>query len=174
MLRRIAWTCCLSAVLALGITTTRAAEHTDHGKDVHKHHGEDGHRQHAHQHKAAHGGCLNALGSCENGHAEVKLEDGILKVWFVGGGADTGKAVRIPDLAITLAVTADGEKEARPLILKANPNDLAEEKLGDCSCFEGSADLVKGAKAFVATGTVTFKGKKQAVRLEYPEGYDPD
>jgi len=126
------------------------------------------------EHKAAHGGCLNALGTCENGHAEVKLADGVLLIWFVGGGADTEKAVRIPDLDLTLAITLNGGKETKSLTLKAKPNELAEEKAGDCSHFEGKADWLKGVKSFVATGTVTFKGRKQAVRLEYPTGYDPD
>ena len=27
-----------------------------------------------HGHEAVHGGCLNVIGSCENGHAEVKLD----------------------------------------------------------------------------------------------------
>ena len=56
----------------------------------------------------------------------------------------------------------------------AKPNELAEEKPGDCSHFAGQADWLKDAKQFVATGMVTFKGRKQAVRVEYPKGYDPD
>ena len=168
MSRRIAWTCCLTAALALGIATARAAEAKEHGKDAKAHHADEG------EHKAAHGGCLNALRTCENGHAEVKLESGVLKLWFGGGGADTEKAVRITDLDITLTVTLDGEKEARSLTLAAKPNELAEEKPGDCSHFAGQADWLKGARQFVATGTVTFRGRKQAVRVEYPKGYDPD
>ncbi len=126
------------------------------------------------EHKAAHGGCLNALGACENGHAEVKLEGGRLKLWFVGGGTDTEKAVRVPDKEIALSVTLAGAPAAKPLLLKAAPNELAEEKEGDCSHFEGAADWLNGAKKFTATGTVTFKGRKQAIRIEYPAGYDPD
>ena len=168
MLYRIAWTCYLTAALAFGLATARAAEGKERGKDAKGHHEREG------EHKAAHGGCLNALGTCENGHAEVKLENGVLMVWFVGGGADTERAVRVPDLDITLAVTLSGEREARSLTLKAKPNELAEEKPGDCSHFAGQADWIKDAKQFVATGMVTFKGRKQAVRVEYPKGYDPD
>ena len=126
------------------------------------------------EHKAAHGGCLNALGACEIGHAEVKIEGDVLRLWFVGGGTDTEKAVRIPDKEITLTVTLEGEKTAKSLLLKAKPNELAEEKEGDCSRFEGNADWLKGVKKFVGTGTATFKGKKQDIRIEYPAGYDPD
>jgi hypothetical protein len=168
MSRRTAWTYCLTAALACGIATARGAENKEHHHDAKAHHEHEG------EHKAAHGGCLNALGACENGHAEVKLESGVLKLWFVGGGADTEKAVRIPDQQIILAVTLNGEKEAKSLTLVAKPNELAEEKPGECSQFEGQADWLKGATQFVATGTVTFKGRKQAVRVEYPKGYDPD
>ncbi len=126
------------------------------------------------EHKAAHGGVLNALTTCENGHAEVKIDGATMTLWFVGGGSDTDKAVRILDKEVSLSVTLDGAKEPRTLVLAAKPNDLAEEKVGDCSCFEGAADWLKDAKKFVAIGTVTFKGKPQPVRIEYPNGYDPD
>jgi len=135
---------------------------------------EKAHHEHEGEHHAAHGGCLNALGTCENGHAEAKLEGDVLMVWFVGGGSDTDKAVRIPDGEITLAVTIGGEKKARTLVLTSKPNELAEEKEGDCSRFEGKADWLRGMTEFVATGRVTFKGKPQDVRIEYPKGYDPD
>jgi len=135
---------------------------------AHHHDHEEGH------HVAAHGGVLNALTTCENGHAEVKLDGTTLTLWFVGGGSDTAKSVRVPDAEVLLSVTLDGEREARPLVLAAKPNDLAEEKVGDCSRFEGSAQWLAGAKKFVATGTVTFKGRKQDVKIEYPDGYDPD
>jgi hypothetical protein len=125
-------------------------------------------------HKAAHGGCLNVIGACAVGHAEVRVEGDALKLWFVGGENDTGRAVRVPDTEIVLAVKVDGEKEARSLTLKAKPNQLLEEKAGDCSCFEGQADWLTGVKAFEAIGSVNHKGKKQALRIEYPRGYDPD
>ena len=126
------------------------------------------------EHKTAHGGCLNAIGTCENGHAEVKIQDGVLKLWLVGGGSDTVKAVRITDKEINLSITIDGEKDQKTLLLKAKPNVLAEEKEGDCSSFEGKADWLKGIKKFVATATINFKGKKQELKIEYPAGYDPD
>ena len=125
------------------------------------------------KHKSAHGGCLNALGSCENGHAEVKLEGETLKLWFVGGGTDTEKAVRVPDKQIGIDVTPSGSK-TKTVFLKAKPNELAEEKEGDCSHFEGSAPWLKGVWKFKAEGVATFKGKAQKIVIEYPNGYDPD
>jgi len=125
-------------------------------------------------HKTAHGGCLNALGTCEIGHAEVKLDGVTLKLWFVGGGNDTEKAVRVPDKEIVLSVTLDGQDEAKAIILKAKPNELAEEKEGDCSAFEGTADWLKGVSKLTAKGTVQFKGKTQNIIIELPNGYDPD
>jgi len=165
MVRTLAMVGCLTAAFAFGSAVAWAGEQKDRGKEEKEHDGE---------HKAAHGGCLNAIGTCENGHAEVKIEGNVLMLWFVGGGSDTDKAVRIPDKEISLSVTLDGEKEAKTLVLKAKPNELAEEKEGDCSHFEGQADWLKDAKKFAATGKVTFKGKKQDLRIEYPAGYDPD
>ena len=126
------------------------------------------------EHKAAHGGCLNALGTCENGHAEVKIVGDMLKLWFVGGGTDTEKAVRVPDKEIALSLTLEGEKTARPLVLKAKPNELAEETEGDCSRFVAKADWLTDVKKFIGTGTASFRGKQQDIRIEYPAGYDPD
>ena len=125
-------------------------------------------------HQAAHGGCLNAIGSCETGHAEVRVEGDLLRLWFVGGENDTDKAVRVPDKELTLSVRIGGEKEPRPIILKSKPNLLLEEKEGDCSYFEGQADWLKGVKDFEAAGAVNLKGKKQELKIDYPHGYDPD
>ena len=125
-------------------------------------------------HKAAHGGCLNAIGSCATGHAEVQVEGEVLRLWFVGGENDTDKAVRVPDKEITLTVKVEGEKEPRTVTLKCKPNQLLEEKEGDCSYFEGQADWLKEVQGFEATGTVNFKGKKENLKIDFPHGYDPD
>lgn len=139
------------------------------GRDEPEHAHKEGHG-----HTAAHGGCLNAIGSCETGHAEIRVEGDVLKLWFVGGGNETDKAVRVPDKEIVLSVTVGGEKEPRSLTLRACPNPLAEEKEGDCSCFQGRADWLKGAAEFEAAGTVTFKGRKESLEVHYPHGHDPD
>jgi hypothetical protein len=134
---------------------------------------EHGHDQN-HDHAAAHGGCLNVIGSCENGHAEVKVEGDVLRLWFVSGEKNTDKAVRVPDNDIALSVKVEGEKDTKTLMLKCKPSQLLEEKDGDCSCFEGQADWLKTAKDFEATGAVTFKGKRQEFKIDYPHGHDPD
>jgi hypothetical protein len=127
-----------------------------------------------HGHKAAHGGCLNELEECENGHAEVKVDGNVLKLWFVGGGNDTKKSVRVPDKEITLTIKGEKGAADKQLVLKAKPIELAEEKIGDCSYFEGQADWLKDLKEFDAAGTVTFKGKQVKLKIDYPHGYDPD
>jgi predicted lipoprotein len=125
------------------------------------------------KHEAHHGGCLNAIETCAVGHAEVKLDGDVIKVWFVGGESQTDKAVRVSDKQIVLAVTPDGGQE-KTLTLEAKPNELAEEKVGDCSYFEGKADWLAGVNKCTATGKVHHTGKERPIRIEYPDGYDPD
>ncbi len=125
------------------------------------------------KHEAHHGGCLNAIETCAVGHAEVKLDGDVMKVWFVGGENQTDKAVRVSDKQIALAVTPDGGQE-KQLTLDPKPSDLAGEKVGDCSYFEGKADWLAGLKKFTATGKVNHTGKERPIKIEYPEGYDPD
>jgi hypothetical protein len=124
-------------------------------------------------HEAHHGGVLNAIELCSIGHAEIKIEGSVFRCWFVGGENETDKAVRIPDAEVRLTVKLDGGSE-KSLVLAAKPIDLAGEKVGDCSYFEGAADWLKDAKKFSATGTVHCKGKERVIRIEFPEGFDPD
>lgn len=127
----------------------------------------------AHGHIAYHQGCLNAIETCEIGHAETKIEGDTLKLWFVGGGTDTGKSVRVTDKTIALNIITP-QKETKVLVLEPKPNELAEEKVGDCSFFEGRAPWLAGLNEFSATGNVNFKGMIRKIVLEYPKGYDPD
>ena len=125
------------------------------------------------KHEAHHGGCLNAIETCAVGHAEVKIDGDVMKVWFVGGENATDKAVRVSDKQIVLAVRPDGGAE-KNLTLDAKPSDLTGEKVGDCSYFEGKADWLAGVKKFTATGKVNHTGKERPIKIEYPDGYDPD
>jgi len=127
----------------------------------------------AHGHVAVHGGCLNEIGGCENGHAEIKLEGSRLRMWLVGGGSNTAASMRVPDASIALAITVPGQPP-RTLVLPAKPLLLAEETVGSCSYFEASADWLAGLAAFKATGGLTFNGKKAELVIEYPHGFDPD
>jgi len=136
-------------------------------KDTHHDH------QSEEEHETHHGGCLNAVETCAVGHAEAKLEGEILKIWFVGGENETDKAVRVTDKQIVLIVTLEnGQKNT--LTLDAKPNELAEEKVGDCSYFEGQADWLSNVKKFDATGKVNFKGRERPIKIEFPDGFDPD
>lgn len=125
-----------------------------------------------HGHKSAHGGSLNAIVTCENGHAEVKIEDSKLCMWLVGGGTDTVNSVRIPDKSISLNMKFGNQ--TKTLKLKAKPLLLAGEKIGNCSYFEGSMPELANIKEFAADSQITFKGKKVPLKIEYPKGYDPD
>lgn len=125
------------------------------------------------KHEAHHGGCLNAIETCAVGHAEVKVEGDVLKVWFVGGENETDKAVRVSDMQIALAIKPDSGQEVS-LTLEAKPNELADEKVGDCSHFEGKAAWLAGVKKFTAGGKVNLKGKERPIKIEFPDGYDPD
>ncbi len=124
------------------------------------------------KHTAVHGGSLNAIVTCENGHAEVKLDGDKLQLWFVGGGPNTDKSVRVPDKSIKIQLKTGGG--AKTLVLNPKPLDLAGEKVGDCSYFEGKASWLKNLARFTAAGRITFMGKKMPLRIEYPGGYDPD
>ena len=128
----------------------------------------------SHGHVAAHGGCLNELGECENGHAEVKIDDKKFRLWFVGGGTQTTKAVRVAAASITLTTKVESGKPAQTITLTAKPLTLAEEKVGDCSYFEGEADWLKDVKRLTLTGKVLFKGSETAIMIEWPNGYDSD
>ncbi len=127
------------------------------------------------EHVAHHGGCLNAIVTCENGHAEIKLVGDKLECWFVGGGPNTGESVPIGDRSIILKVRPVGGSIARMLVLAAKPLALAEETAGHCSYFEGRAAWLKGLHAFTADGMLQhYNDKAQPIHIEYPKGYDPD
>ena len=137
-----------------------------------KEHDHEGHHQHEshNHHKAHHQGCLNAIETCAVGHTEVKLEGDTFKLWFVGGENETGKAVRVSDQSISLLITTP-HQETKTLVLSPQPNELAEEKVGDCSYFEGKAPWLLNLEHFSAVGKVNFKGKTREMLIEYPEGH---
>lgn len=136
-----------------------------------KHHNEYNHK--IGEHEAPHGGCLNIMKSCEFGHAEVKVTGETIEIWFVGGGTETSKAVRIKDNDIKLEIAISGMKEKKELILKADPIVLAEEAVGDCSHFVGSDPSLKiDSLKFKATAKVNFKGILMDTKIAYPEGID--
>lgn len=134
------------------------------------HHHEEGHH---HGHKAYHHGVLCVLEKCEVGHIETLLDGDTLEAWFVGGGHDTNRSVRVKAKEIPLQVHVHGQGE-KTLVLKAAPMKLAGEKVGDASRFSAKADWLDGVKEFEAEGEIVFKGVRRKLLIKYPQGYDPD
>ncbi len=160
-MNRYSKTMCALAFLGLGLSAGAAFGGEEHDE--------------AHQgHATAHGGALNAIEACAIGHLEVKLEDGALAAWFVDGDNATTTAVRVAAREIPLLVSTDGGETVRPLTLQPAPLALAEETVGDCSHFTAAEEWLKDAKAFIAVGVVKFKGTTRVLRINYPEGFDPD
>jgi len=123
-------------------------------------------------HLAPHGGVLNVIGK-ELGHVEIIVREDRLEAWFVGGGEDTVRAVPIEAKAIPLTVSISGKAE-KSLVLKPDPLKLAGETVGRCSHFVVQASWLKEAKEFEARGKVIFKGTRQKLIIQYPNGYGHD
>ena len=123
-------------------------------------------------HKAVHGGCLNVIGSCATGHAEVVVNEGVLEMFFVGGGDSAAKAVRVPEKGIVLHSWAE-DGTARQIVLEPRPLKLAGERPCDCSHFVGSAPWLAGQESFEAYGWVQFKGQARPLVIRYPQGNLP-
>ena len=109
----------------------------------------------------------------ELGHAEIMIQEDRLEAWFVGGGEDTVRAVPIEAKAIPLTVSIPG-KGGKRLVLKPDPLKLAGETVGRCSHFAVRASWLKEAKEFEARGEVVFKGTRQKLIIQYPNGYGHD
>jgi hypothetical protein len=139
-----------------------------HGTIGPHHHDEE----HHHGHKAYHHGVLCVLENCEVGHIETLLDGDTLEAWFVGGGHDTDRSVRVKAKEIPLKVRVHGQGE-KTLVLMAAPMKLAGEKIGDASRFIATADWLSGVEEFEAEGEVVFKGVRRKIIIRYPQGYDP-
>ncbi len=146
-------------------------QHTDHNhahSDSHQHQNQ---HQHGHHHKAFHDGKLFEIGSCENGHCEIKLnEDGMVELWLVGGGNNTGASIRTSaeEIKFKCKLKNGLKNDEFDLILKAAPIELAEESIGDCSHFTGHHEKLAGKNIrFFANGKIYFKGKNIKVEIDY-------
>jgi len=144
---------CLGVLLLGPVTALGREEHEGHG------------------HEAPHGGVLNVIGK-ELAHVEILIEGDTLEAWFLGGGQDTGRSVRIKAGEIPLKVSFPGKGEMK-LVLRASPLKLAGEKAGNCSHFTANANWLKDVKEFEARGEVVIKGIREKLIIRYPEGYDP-
>lgn len=138
--------------------------HTHSTKHEHEH-------KHRHQHKSFHDGKLFEIGSCENGHCEIKLnENGTVELWLVGGGNNTGNSIRTSaeEIKFKCKLKNGLKNDEFDLILKAAPIELAEESAGDCSYFTGHHEKLAGKNiSFFANGNIYFKGKNIKVEIDY-------
>jgi len=147
-----------------------ASETKEHQEEKGDHHQK---KERERRHKAHHQGVLCVIEQCEVGHIETLLEGDTLEAWFVGGGHDTDRSVRVKAREIPLKVRLPGKGE-KTLVLKSAPMRLAGEKVGDASHFIARAAWLEGVKEFQAQGEINFKGVRRKLYIKYPEGYDPD
>ncbi len=137
-------------------------------KPEHEH---QNHHHHHHHHKAFHGGKLFEIGSCENGHCEMKInENGTVDLWLVGGGNNTGTSIRTSaeEIKFKCKLKKGLKNDEFDLILKASPIELAEESIGDCSHFTGHHEKLAGKNdGFFANGKIYFKGQNTKIEIDY-------
>ena len=123
-----------------------------------------------HEHHAPHKGALEELGD-EFAHVELVLDEktGKLTAFILDGEAEN--PVRIAQDVLRLKITGIANGDAT-VELKAVPNALSGEKVGDTSQFEGASDRLKGVSKFGGSlDAITVKGKSfAAVEIGYPDG----
>ena len=125
----------------------------------------------AHEHHAPHKGSLQVFGE-EFAHLELVLDaaGGTLTAYALDGEAE--KPQRLAQKEIVLFLRLKPKAEPVAVVLKAVPNILSGETVGDSSQFEGWAPGLKGCKAFTGTaGRVRLRGRLfKGVKIKYPEG----
>jgi len=126
-----------------------------------------------HRHKAYHGGRLYEIGECENGHLEVRLQHGLLEVWFVAGGHDTDRSIPIESHEIIFLTEIDGVGYKK-VKLRADPIVLAGEEIGRCSHFISDEPWLKDVTKFKAISDIFFKGIHHRLILEYSSNEAPE
>ena len=154
-----------SQPLSTDVAASPAAT-TETGKHEHEHEHDKEH-EHNHSHTAPHGGVLGCVERCGIGHAELKMDGEKVNLWFVGADKDTTSSVTIPDKEVTLTIKP---KQGKPwtVVLKAAPIELADEKVGNCSHFEGQDKRFAGLASFEAESKVNFKGQLRSFEIDYP------
>ncbi len=121
----------------------------------HDHHAKEGHA-----HKAPHGGTVKTIGQH---HAEwVADHDGKVHVYILG--EDEKIAQPIDAKEITAQVKIHGHDEFKAVTLKSEP--LKGEKEGASSHFVGTAEFLKGAKAYQAVLQINVGGKSHRATFE--------
>lgn len=114
-------------------------------KDDHAGHDHSAHAKHAHT--APHGGNLVEIG--DHAYNVELLRDaatGKLTAWILDGHAENFVRIKAP--SIELVATVAGAKQTLTLAAVANP--ATNEKVGDTSQFEATADWLKTTATFDA------------------------
>lgn len=123
----------------------------------HDHHHKKGE---GHAHSSPHGGVVTTIG---DHHAEFGVDrDGNAHLHVLG--ADEKVAQPIDAKEITAQVKVHGQEDYKPLTLKPHP--LKGEKAGTSSHFMGTADFLKGAKAYQAIVQINVGGKSHRAKFE--------
>jgi hypothetical protein len=162
----------LRATLATVLLCTAAAcskntEHKDYSNvpGGHAH----SHAPAKHAHTAPHGGTLVEIG--DHAYNVELLRDaatGKLTAWFLDGHAENFVRLKAP--SIEIVATVAGAKQT--LVLAAVANPATNEKVGDTSQFEVTADWLKTTATFDAViPAVTIKDTPfTAIAFNFPKG----
>lgn len=158
------------ATLLLGALAA-CSKHSEH-KDYSNVPGGHDHAAHAkHVHTAPHGGTLVEIG--EHAYNLELLRDaatGKLTAWVLDGHAENFVRLKAP--SIEIVATVGGAKQTLTLTAVANP--ATNEKVGDTSQFEVTADWLKTTATFDAViPAITIKETSfTAVAFNFPKGSD--
>lgn len=142
----------------LALRSAAGGEH-GHGHGDHKAEGEK------HGHTSPHGGVVKSIG---DHHAELVFTASSGKLELYVLGEDEKKAVPIDAKELTAQVKLEGKDDFQAVALKVAP--LKEEKEGAASHFEGTSDVLKGAKNFEAVIQITIGGKKHRASFSVKAG----
>ena len=129
------------------------------------------HSAHKHVHTAPHGGTLVEVG--EHAYNIELLRDaatGKLTAWVLDGHAENFIRIKAP--ALELVATVAGAKQTLSLAAIANP--ATNEKVGDTSQFEATADWLKTTTTFdgVFPTLVIRESTFSAIKFNFPKGSD--
>lgn len=149
-------------------TVAACSKHSEH-KDYSNVPGGHSHAPAKHSHAAPHGGTLVEIG--EHAYNVELLRDaatGKLTAWFLDGHAENFVRLKAP--TIEIVATVAGAKQTLTLTAVANP--ATNEKVGDTSQFEVTADWLKTTATFDAViPAVTIKDTPfTAIAFNFPKG----
>lgn len=158
----------LSAAIFMQKNESHDDSHHDHNHHTHEHHDHD-HHNHGHHHVAPHGGCLVVFGN-EFAHLELVVDSktGLAKAYILNGEATLGVPISQKTIELNIKITSTEFK----LSLKAQPNPLSGESIGNTSHFSTQDErLVNTSQFNVTINQIDIKGQRfSQVSFPYPEG----